>query len=154
MFRENSRRLPWGALLVFIAHQEITQTRSFNVQVRATTGSSSEPEDGLFLIRLPSNEYRLVTPEESMWLQVEVVGSAAEIDRLAENLSGVLDVTGDMVGKPTDLRLEMIEGNWSNILGLSASWSTGNAPRLSVEQLERQLISPDPPDTWSSTSAT
>lgn len=129
-----------GALLVFIAHQEITQVRDYNVQVRASTGSSSEPEDGLFLIRLPSDEYHLVTPEENKWLRVSVTGSAAEIDRLGGNLSGVLDVTADMVGKPTDLRIEMLQGNWGNVLGIEVDWASGIAPRLAVEQRDRQLF--------------
>ncbi len=133
-----------GALLVFIAHQEITQTRRFNVQVRATTGASSEPENGELLIRVPSDDYRLVTPDDNDWLGITVVGSSATIARLGGNVRGVLDVTPEMVANPTDLRMESIQGNWSNVLGVKAGWESDVAPRLTVQKLVRQSFSLTP----------
>ncbi len=130
-----------GALLVFVAHQEITQTNDYSVKFTATTESSGEAKSGLIQLRLPSDDYHVVEPDTDDWMYVSVTGSATAIARLGGAVGGVLDVTPEMAGNPTDLRVEMIQGNWENILGLDVEWRDGVAPRLSIEKLVRQTFS-------------
>ena len=130
--------LAFGALLVFIAHQEIATSESFSIQVKTTTGSSSESKHGALLVRVPSDDYHVESPDNNQLLRITVTGSSTAIAKLGGNLHGDIEVTADMVGNPTDLRLEMIDANWSNILGMQAEWADGKAPRLSVKKLVRQ----------------
>lgn len=130
-----------GALLVFIAHQEITQTQSFSVQIRTAADQATKPQGSWILVRVPSDDYLVVSPEADRLLDIVVTGSPTALARLKGSLQGVIDVTADMVDNPTDLRIEMIRGNWDNVLGLDVEWNTSTTPRLAVEQLVRQTFS-------------
>jgi len=107
-----------GALMVYVAHQEITQDQTFTMQVETTVGTAREPQSGTLLVRLPSDEYNLRSPKAKQHVQVTVAGSLNEIERLGGSVSALLEIPPDVSEEPRELSLSDIKGNWSRFLGL------------------------------------
>lgn len=119
--------------ILFVAHQDIRETRPFQVRIVGTSPSLRRPPvSGEILVVLPGESQIQVSPEPSQLFPIEVEGSRAQLETIEVGLRGVLEVSSpDWRGGALDLD----DVQWENRgLGLSYRWKPERAPALEVEE--------------------
>jgi hypothetical protein len=126
--------------MIYLAHQDIVQTKTFTLQVlQAPPGSEVSSSTGLLQIRLPDSTFHLLSPADESQLEIEVSGTQAQLDTLLGLPGGVLDVPAEVRDGAAELLISEI--NWMRgAAGLDIKWAGSTAPQLQVQRYTRHSI--------------
>ncbi len=131
-----------AAGIVYVAHQDLIDTREYRLQVVELAASeAARPQGGLLRVRMPDESVHLERPA-SRDLVVVASGTQARLDRLA-SLGGVLEIPADAPEGPFELRLDGVD--WvQGTGGLELRWKGSGAPRLELQRFDRANLALTP----------
>jgi diadenylate cyclase len=135
--------LALAVALFFLAHQEISSTREFNLRVSACGPETvARAAPGELLIQLPSEDDHLVQPRTGEILRVVLSGPSDALDKLGRELGGVVEV--DSTWLQGSRRLSPRQVTWGpgkgpKELRLSVAWA-GEEPSFAYQTYVRREI--------------
>lgn len=132
-----------AAGLLFVANRTITENDMLSLRVVSEREQLDDiDQPGLLALRLPGEDYHLVSPEPGTLVNVTISGTRAQIETAKPRLSGLLVVTDVDPDGPVDLPLGDVDwntGDWGGGPGLKFEW-TSDIPRLVIERVGRTRI--------------
>jgi diadenylate cyclase len=122
--------------MIYLAYQDIVIPKTLTMQVsEVRPGVLVRPAPFTLKIRLPESSFHLVSPPSGTSIELEVLGTQANHDRLGSP-GGVLDVPLDVPEGAFDIAIDDI--TWSQgSSALEFKWAGKRAPRLQVERYTR-----------------
>ncbi|MED6334824.1 MAG: diadenylate cyclase [Planctomycetota bacterium] len=133
-----------AAGMIWLAHQVIVIDRDLTLAVAfSDPGDPASPAPGQLLIRLPDQDYQLVSPAPSQALEFVVSGTRGQVDRIGFDVNALLSLGSEVSAGTTEFPFDKIVwnvGEDGDRLGLEFRWKSGTAPLLRLERHEHHLI--------------
>lgn len=138
--------LALAGLMVYAANQRITVDQTVPLQVFASRPSASAVLPRLALeVRLPGDDWRLMSPTSGQRVDIQVSGTRAEVDRALETLRGVLTVPASLpaAGVEFPLRDVVWATGGRGELEVAVQWKS-EPPHLRIERFDQTRVPLEP----------